>query len=156
MYHSCSLVFPLHLCLKCAVKNDLKKISVSNYHSQVPRWRAFNFAQGPVWWVLGMPSNSPIDQTWTLKTCMQKVLIFEKQKKSAHQLDSNPWPPECKSTALPIELYGCGFWWNVAQILRLQPSAECKLISSDKLEVGGWCVYGVRQLICRFQQSQVR
>ena len=72
---------------------------------------------------------------------MQKVLIFEK---SVHQLDLNPPPPECKSAALPIELYGCGFRWNVAQfslLLRLQPTTECKLITAltcgDKLEVGG-------------------
>jgi len=39
------------------------------------------------------------------KTCLQKVLIFKKRRKeSAHHLDSNPWPPKCKSVALPIEL----------------------------------------------------
>ena len=73
---------------------------------------------------------------------MQKVLIFE--QKTVHQLESNLRPPECKSVALPIEPYGCGFQWNVARVsplLHLQPPAECNLITaftcSDKLEVGG-------------------
>ena len=58
-------------------------------------------------------------------------------------MDSNPQPPECKSVALPIELYGCGFRWNVAEfspLLHLQPTAERNQITAfthgDKLEVG--------------------
>ena len=34
-------------CLQCAVKNKWKQISISNHHSQVPRWRVFNFAHVP-------------------------------------------------------------------------------------------------------------
>ena len=75
-----------------------------------------------------------------LKNVYTKVLIFE-IKKSVHQLDSNLQPPECKSVALPIEPYGCGFQWNVTPLLRLQPAAEHNLITTltrgDKLEVGG-------------------
>jgi len=67
-----------------------------------------------------------------------KVLIFE--KKSVHQLDSNP-RPECKSVALSIEPYGCGFLLEFSPLLRLQAVVERKLITaltrSDKLEVGG-------------------
>ena len=67
--------------------------------------RAFNFAQAPFQCVLGMPSNSAIKAVF-YKTCMQKVFIF---KQSVHQQDLNLRPPECKSAALPIELYGCSF-----------------------------------------------
>ena len=42
---------------------------------------------------------------------MQKVLILKK-KKTVSQLDLNPQLPECKSVALLIEPYGCGFQWN--------------------------------------------
>ena len=84
------------------------------------------------------------------KTCMQKVLIFE--KKSVHHLDSNP-RPECKSVSLPIEPYGCGFRWNFALLLHLQPERNLitTLTHGDKLEV--W-VYDVRQSICRCWQLQ--
>jgi len=44
-------------------------------------------------------------------------------------------------------------------LLCLQPATERNLITaftrSDKPEVGGWCIYDVRQLICRCGQSQV-
>ena len=43
-------------------------------------------------------------------------------------------------------------------LLRLQPAAECNLITAltcgDKLEVEKWWVCGIRQLICRCRQSQ--
>jgi len=42
--------------------------------------------------------------------------------------------------------------------LYLQPAAEHKLIIAltrgDKLEVGGWWIYGGRKLICQCRQSQ--
>ena len=63
------------------------------------------------------------------------------RKKSVHQLDSNLQPPECKSVALPIELYGCGFRWNVARVFSTSLSSTRNLITvltrGDKLEVGG-------------------
>ena len=53
-----------------------------------------------------------------------------------------------------------GMLLEFSPLLHLQPTAECNLITEftrgDKLEVGGWWVYDVRQLICRFQQFQVR
>jgi len=66
------------------------------------------------------------------------------QKKNVHHLDSDPRPPECKSVALPIEPYGCGFQWNVAQVFSTssscQAAVERKLIPAftrgDKLEGG--------------------
>ena len=84
---------------------------------------------------------------------MQKVLIFG--KKSVHHLDSNLRPPECKSVALTIEPYGCGFRWNAVRVFSISSSlrsaAERNLITTltcgDKLEVGGQWVYDVRQLI---------
>ena len=58
-----------------------------------------------------------------------------------HQLDSNPRPPECKSVAVPIELYGCGLRWNVAQVFSTSSAEEHNLITAfthgDKLEAGG-------------------
>jgi len=65
--------------------NEWKQRSFSNHHSRVglgtrlsrvPRWRAFNFAQVMFRCMLGMPSNSVIKNK---KTCMQKVMIFEKK-----------------------------------------------------------------------------
>ena len=40
--------------------------------------------------------------------------IDVREKKSVHLRDLNPRPTECKSVALPIEPYGCGFGWNIA------------------------------------------
>ena len=56
--HSCSPVFSLHQCLQRPVKNKCKQIRLTNHHSRVPRWRAFNFTPVPIWCVLGMQSNS--------------------------------------------------------------------------------------------------
>jgi len=40
-----------------------------------------------------------------------------------------------------MELYGCGFQWNVARVFSSSSSEECKLITAlphgDELEVGG-------------------
>ena len=59
-------------------------------------------------------------------------------------MDSNPRPPECKSVALLIEPYGCGFdgmLLEFSPLLRLQPAVERNLITafthSDKRGVGG-------------------
>jgi len=52
-----------------------------------------------------------------------------------------------------------GMLLEFSPLLRLQPAAECNLITTftcgDKPEVGGWWVYDVRQLICRCGQSQM-
>ena len=62
-----------------------------------------------------------------------KVLIF---KKSVHQLDSNPRLPECKLVALPIELYGCGFWWNVAQVFSTSSSSSgCRTQADHRIDL---------------------
>ena len=70
------------------------------------------------------------------------------QKKTIRQLDLNPPPPESKWVALAVELSVLWFWGNVARLLCFKPAAKCNLITaltcSDKLEVGGWWVYGVR------------
>jgi len=51
-----------------------------------------------------------------------------------------------------------GMLLEFSPLLCLQPAAERNLItaftSGDKLEVGGWWVYDVRQLICGCWQSQ--
>ena len=77
------------------------------------------------------------------KNVYPKSIDFRK-KKLVHQQDSNPRPPECKSVALPIEPYGCGFdgmLLEFSPLLRLQPTVERNLITAftrgDKLEVGG-------------------
>ena len=97
------------------------KVSFSNQHIRVPRRRAFNFAQVLFRCMLVMPSNSVINAEFK-KNVYAKVLIFE-EKKSVHQLDSNPRPPECKSVALPIEPYGCGFRWNFARVFSTSSSS---------------------------------
>jgi len=52
-----------------------------------------------------------------------------------------------------------GMLLKFSALLRLQPTTEHNLITAltrgDKLEVGGWCIYDVRQLICWYQQFQV-
>ena len=129
-------VFPLHKCLQHAVMNERKQLSISNQHIRVPRWHAFNFAQSKL----------------NFKKRVCKKYWFSKKKKSVHQLDSNPLPPECKSV-VPIEPYGCGFWAWIFSTSSSSTAAEHNLITTfsrnDKLEVGGWWVYDVRQLICR-------
>ena len=55
-----------------------------------------------------------------------------------------------------------GMLLEFSPLLRLQPAAECNLITAfthgDKLEVGRWWVYDVRQLIscCRLTQVSYR
>ena len=73
------------------------------------------------------------------------------EKKSIHQLDSNPQPPECKSVALPIEPYGCGFRWNVARVFSTSSSStRCRTQSDHRIHsqwqtswsrrmMGLWC-----------------
>ena len=52
-----------------------------------------------------------------------------------------------------------GMLLKFSPLVRLQPTAERKLITAlphgDKLDVGGWWVYNIRQLISQSQQSQV-
>ena len=71
--------------------------------------------------MLGMPSHSKhaskrCYQSWVLKNVFAKSIDIYSKKKTVHSLDSNPRLPECKSAALTIELYGCGFRWNVARV----------------------------------------
>ena len=53
-------IFPLRQCFQRAVMNEPKQLSISNQHIRVPRWHAFNFAQVPLRYVLGMRSNSVV------------------------------------------------------------------------------------------------
>ena len=79
-------------------------------------------------------------------------------KISVYHMESNPRPPECKSVALPIELYVPSFLLEFSPLLRLQATAEQKLITAlthgDKLEVWGWWICDLRQLMRRCRQSQ--
>ena len=61
--------------------------------------------------------------------CVCKSINF--RKKSVHHLNSNLRPPERKSAALPIELYGCGFRWNVARVFSTSLSSTCCSTQSD-------------------------
>ena len=149
-------VFSLYQCLQRTVKNEQKQISISKHHSWVPRWRAFNFAQVLFRCVLEMPSNSAI-KAGLLKTCIQKVLIFEKK----NLVNSWIWTHDLKSVALTIEPYGCGFWWNVARVFSSSSSSTCCRTQSDHRITSWWQTwrgrmmgYSVRQLIWRCWQSQ--
>ena len=86
----------------------------------------FNFAQVPFLCMFRMPSNSGIKAEFQ-KKCMQNVILSK--KKSVHQLDSYPQPPECKSVSLPIELFVLWFFDGMllefSPLLCLQPAAEC-------------------------------
>ena len=93
-------VFPLHQCLQRAVMNEPKQLSISNQHIRVPRRRAFNFAVVPFRCVL--VCQATVLSKLNFKNVYAKSIDFRK-KKSVHQRDSNPRPPECKSVALPIE-----------------------------------------------------
>ena len=82
------------------------------------------------------------------------------KKKVFHQLDSNPQPSQLLYPLSYMAVVFNRMFLDFSPVLLLQPTAECKLITAlthgDKLEVGGWWVYGVRQLIWRCRQSQVR
>ena len=94
-------LFTLHQRLQRTLKNEQKQLSISNHHSQVPRWRAL------------VSLKSCFDACLECQVTLISKLNFKKnvhaeywflKKKSVHQLDSNLRPPECKSVALPIEL----------------------------------------------------
>ena len=71
-----------------------------------------------------MPSNSAI-KAGLLKNVYEKSIDFGKT--SVHKLDLNPRPPKCRSAALSIELYGCGFDEMLLEFFllhRLQLTAE--------------------------------
>ena len=64
------------------------------------------------------------------KLDFKKVFVkrIDFRGKNVHQLDLNPRPPECKSAALPIELYDCGFRWNAAQVFSTSSSStRCRM-----------------------------
>ena len=81
------------------------EMAIMGYVSRM-RWCVFNFAQVPFQCVLWMPSKSAIKAEFQ-KNLHARSMIFE--KKSAHQLDSTPWPPDCKSVSLPFELFALWF-----------------------------------------------
>ena len=66
---------------------------------------------------------------------MQKVLILE--KKSVYQLDLNLQPPECKSAALPIELYV--LWFSMEHVARIfstsLPSICCQMQADHRINL---------------------
>ena len=88
------------------------------------------------------------------KTCCKKVLT------SGKKLQLDP-ATSCLKVSYAIDWAACsvvskGMLLEFSPLFRLEPIAECKLITavtcSDKLEVWGWWMYGVRQLICGCQQ----
>jgi len=151
-------VFPLHQCIQRTVMNEQKQLSISSQHIRVPRRRAFNFAQVLFRCVLVMPSNSVIKAEF-LKTFMQKVLIYEKKICSP-----GIWTRNLLNASQLLYLLSHmavvfdGMLLEFSLLLRLQPAAERNPITAftcgDKLEVGWWWVYDVRQLICRCQRFQ--
>ena len=116
-----AIVFPLHQRLQHAVKDKQKQISISNQHIRVPRWCAFKFAQVLFQCVLGMRNNSVVKANSKKHVCKK---YWYSKKKTVYHLDLNLRPPECKSVALPIELYGCGFQWNVARAFSTSSSSS--------------------------------
>jgi len=118
-------VFSLHhgQCLQHAVMNNKAAFN--------SRWRAFNFTQVSFRCVLVMPSNSVIKAEF-LKNVYAKSIDL--QKKNVYQLDSNLRPSECNSVILPIEPYGCGFRWNVAQVSSTSSSSiYCRMQSDHRI-----------------------
>ena len=149
-------VFSLHM-LQSTVKNKLKQISISNHHNLVPRWRAFNFTQVPLWCVLGMPSNSAIKARLLKhvckKYCFSRKKVFTSWIQTRDLLNTSQLLYPLSYVAVVFD----GMLLNFSLLLWLQPATECKLITTltrgDKLE-GGWWVCDVKQLICRCRQSQ--
>ena len=80
-----------------------------------------------------------------LKNVFAKVLILK--KKSVHHLDSNPRPPECKSVALAIEPYGCGFRWNVARVFSTSSSSSGCRTQADHRIYSWWQTWRRRTLL---------
>ena len=89
------------------------------------------------------------------KTCMQKVYFREE---NLFTRPTTSWMQvSCNSHWAINAVVFNGMLLEFSPLLRLQPAAERNLITAltrnDKLEIGGWWVYGVRQLICQCQQS---
>ena len=66
-------------------------------------------------------------QVTVLSKLNSKKRVFKKywySKKSVHQLDSSPQPPECKSVALPNELSVLWFLMECCLSFSLQAAAE--------------------------------
>jgi len=136
--------------------NERKQLSISNQHIRVPRWCAFNFAPVQFQCMLGMPSNSDIKVEFQ-KPYMQKKYWSSEKKLFTSWIRTH----HLLNASQLLYPFGCGFdgmLLEFSPLLRLQPAAERNLITaftrSDKLEVGGWWVYVVRQLIYRCRQSQ--
>ena len=151
-------VFPLHQCQQRAVKDEQKQISISNQHIRVARWRVFNFAQVPFQCMLGIRSNSVLNSK---KTCLQNVLIFKKNLFTIWNRTRNLLNAS-QSVALPIELYGCSFQWNVARVFSTSSSSSSFRMQADHRIDSQWqtwrrrmMVFDVRQLMCWCWQSQV-
>ena len=135
-------VFPLHQCLQCTVKNERKQISISNHHSQFPRWCAFNFAQVLFRCVL-VPSNSAIKAKFK-KNLYAKSIDFQKKKKNLF----TSWIQACNLNAsqllYPLSYLCCGFRCIFAQVFSTSSSpTRCRMPAdhhiplSDKFKVGG-------------------
>ena len=80
---------------------------------------------------------------------MQKVLIFG--KKSVHQRDLNPRPPELLYPLSHMAVVLDGMWLEFSPPLCLQPAAERNLITAftrgDYPEVGILRSYDARQFL---------
>jgi len=78
-----------------------------------------------------MPRNTVIKAEFKKKNVYAKSIDFRKKNLFT------TW----KSVALTIEIYGCGFQWNVARVFSTSSSSTRNLITAltcgDKLEVGG-------------------
>ena len=146
MYHSKWPVFPLHQCLQHAVMNERKQLSISNHHSP------FNFVQVPFQCVLGMPRNSVIKA----EVYAKNIDFREKICSPAGFEPATSWMQISCSTHWAMWL-----WFSMEccssflHFFVFNPLQITTFTHSDKLEVGGWWVYGVGQLICWSQQSQV-
>ena len=138
-------VLPLHQCLQRTVKNERKQILAITIVEPTDDVRLISLKSR---FDAYLPST-----TWNAKyvsatkagkkTCTQKVLVFEKKQKTkcspAGFEPATSWMQVSCSTHWAMWLW---FSMECCSLLRLQPAADCKLITTlprgDKLEVGGW------------------
>ena len=102
MYHSCSLPS----LYTGAVKSEQKQISISNHQIEFPAGVRLILLKSHFDACLECQVTVLSKLNFKKRAC--KSMIF---KKFVCQLDSNLWPPECKSIALPIEL--CVLWFSM-------------------------------------------
>ena len=87
------------------------------------------------------------------------MLIFKKDIYSPAEFEPATWMQvSCTSPWAICAVVFNGMLLEFSPLLRLQPAAECKLLTTltrgDKLEVEGWWICDVRQLMCWCRQSQ--